>query len=190
MTMYDAPFLRPRDANHRALTPITLIDRTATVYPDRCAVIYGDLRRSWSELQGRCRALASALSRRGIGAGHTVAIMAPNVPHVVEAHFGVPMAGSVLCALNTRLDAASIAFQLDHSEAKMLLVDRALSETCKKALELCTVAKPLVVDIEDPNYTGAGDKIGSLSYEQLLSQGDPTAVPPPVKDENAAIALG
>merc|ERR1712216_166310 len=189
-SMYDAPFLQRREANFRALTPITLIDRAATVYPDRTAVVYGPLRRTWKELQARCRALADALTKRGIGHGHTVCCMAPNVPTVVEAHFGIPMAGAVLCALNTRLDAAAISHQLDHSDCQLLLVDRALAATCKKALELCETAKPMVVDIEDVEYTGPGDTIGSLTYEQLLQSGDGSVVPGPVKDEFGAIALG
>jgi len=190
MSMYDAPFLQRRDANYRALTPLTLIDRAATVYPDRIAVVYGPLRRTWEQLQGRCRALADAISKRGIGAGQTVCIMAPNVPTVVEAHFGVPMSGAVLCALNTRLDAAAIAHQLDHSECQLIFVDRALTATVKKALDLCTIAKPMVVDIEDAEYTGAGDAIGVMTYEQMLASGDSSAVPKPVGDEFGAIALG
>eukprot|EP00656_Telonema_subtile_P018862 TRINITY_DN20244_c0_g1_i2.p1 TRINITY_DN20244_c0_g1~~TRINITY_DN20244_c0_g1_i2.p1 ORF type:complete len:343 (-),score=65.07 TRINITY_DN20244_c0_g1_i2:120-1148(-) len=188
--MYDAPFLQKRDANFQALTPITLLDRAATVYPDRTAVIYGSLRRSWKELQTRCRALSDALTKRGIGLGHTVCIMAPNVPNVVEAHFGVPMAGAVLCALNTRLDCAAIAHQIDHSECKVLMVDRALAGTCEKALAMCKSARPMVVDIDDSNYTGEGQLIGALTYEELLAQGDGSVVPAAVKDEFQAIALG
>jgi len=190
MSMYDAPFLQKREANFRALTPLTLIDRAATVYPDRTAVVYGPLRRTWKELQGRCRALADALTKRGIGAGHTVCCMAPNVPTVVEAHFGIPMSGAVLCALNTRLDPAAISHQLDHGDCKLILVDRALAATVKKALELCEVAKPMVIDIEDAEYTGAGDTIGVMTYEQLLQSGDSNAVPVPIQDEFGAIALG
>ena len=110
-------------ANFSPMTPLAFLQRSAEVYPDRLAVVHGDLRRTWSELDARCRQLASALVARGIGRGDTVAVMLPNTPPMVEAHFGIPMAGAVLNALNTRLDPESIAFMLDHGEARVVIVD-------------------------------------------------------------------
>ena len=138
-------------ANFVPLTPLTFLERAASVYPHYTAVVHGAVRRDWAETYARCRRLASALQRRGIGLGNTVAAMLPNIPEMFEAHFGVPMSGAVLNTLNIRLDAETIAFMLEHGEAKILLTDREFSETISKALRLMPVQKrPLVIDVDDP----------------------------------------
>src|SRR6202008_556068 len=135
-------------ANYVALTPIGFLVRSASIYPNRLAVVHGERRYSWREALERCRRLASALAARGIGRGDTVAVMAPNIPEAFEAHFGVPMAGAVLNALNIRLDAETIAFILKHGEAKVLLTDGEFAPVIKQALALLD-EKPLVIDIAD-----------------------------------------
>jgi fatty-acyl-CoA synthase len=181
----------PRNpANFAAMTPLTFLERAAEVYPDRLAVVHGPLRRSWGQVYERCRRLASALAAHGVRRGDTVAVMLPNTPPMVEAHFGIPMAGAVLNALNTRLDAESIAFMLDHGEAKAVIVDPEFSGVMKKALALRTGRGPLlVVDVEDEVYQGPSDKLGSLGYEQLLAGGDPAFAWLMPQDEWDAIAL-
>lgn len=139
-------------ANYAPLTPLSLLARTAYVYPGRSAVIYGDGEFTWSQVYARCRRLASALAQQGVGPGDTVAVMLPNVPAMYEAHFGIPMTGAVLNTLNTRLDAAAIAFMLEHAEAKVLITDREFSATIEAALARLAM-KPLVVDV-DPARTG------------------------------------
>jgi fatty-acyl-CoA synthase len=175
-------------ANFAALTPLGLLDRTAWVYPDRIAVIHGDRRYTWRETAARCRRLGSALARRGIAKGDTVAIMAPNVPEMLEAHFGVPMTGAVLNALNIRLDAETIAFMLEHGGAKLLITDREFSATIAKALALMTGPRPFVVDIDDALAEG-GTLIGGTTYEALLDAGDPSYRGAAIDDEWQAIAL-
>ena len=175
-------------ANFTALTPLTFLERTAAVYPDRLAVVHGERRYSWRETAERCRRLGSALARHGIGKGDAVAIMAPNTPEMFEAHFGVPMTGAVLNALNIRLDAETIAFMLGHGGAKLLLTDREFSATIAKALALMTGPKPYVVDIDDP-LAESGELIGDTTYEALLAGGDPAYRGVPVEDEWQAIAL-
>jgi len=174
-------------ANYTPLTPLSLLARTAYVYPKRAAVIYGDERFSWSQVHARCRRFASALKQRGIGTGDTVAAMLPNVPAMYEAHFGVPMAGAVLNTLNTRLDAAAIAFMLDHGEAKVLLTDREFSAVVEKALEL-VAARPLVIDVDDPGFSG-GKLIGETTYEEFIAGGDPEFAWRIPDDEWDAISL-
>ncbi len=159
-------------ANYTPLTPLDFLARAAAVYPAHPALIHGPLRRSYGELYARCRRLASALAGRGIGAGDTVAVMAPNVPEALEAHFGVPMAGAVLNALNVRLDARTIAFILEHGEAKVLITDREFSATIGEALTM-VAAPPLVIDIDDPQYDGEGARLGEIDYESFLAAGDP-----------------
>ena len=159
-------------ANFVQLTPLSFIERTAAVYPDRDAVSYGDVRRNWAETYARARRLASALSARGIGKGDTVSVVAANLPEMFEAHFGVPMAGAVLNTINTRLDAESIAFILGHAEAKVLLVDPEFSDVVERAVKMAHLPGLLVIDIEDPSFEG-GHRIGSLTYEELLATGDP-----------------
>ncbi len=166
--------LAPNSANFAALSPLSFIERTAEVYPQRLAVVHGDLRRNWAEVFMRCRRLASALQRHGIRKGDTVAVMLPNTPAMVEAHFGIPVTGAVLNALNTRLDAESIAFMLDHGEAKVVIVDPEFAATLKKALALRQSSAPLlVIDVEDAVYTGPVERIGSLTYDEFLATGDP-----------------
>jgi fatty-acyl-CoA synthase len=158
-------------ANYAPLTPLSFIERSAYVYPDRLAVVHGKQRYTWKQTYERCRRLASALARRGIGKGDTVAVMLPNIPAMYEAHFGVPMCGAVLNTLNTRLDAQAIAFMLGHGEAKVLVTDREFSGTIEVALAK-TRSKLLVIDVEDPEYQG-GKRLGETDYEGFLGTGDP-----------------
>jgi len=174
-------------ANYLALSPLSFIRRTAAVYPNRTAVVHGALTRTWKETYARCVRLASALQHRGIGLGDTVAVMAPNIPELLEAHFGVPMTGGVLNALNIRLDAESIAFILQHSDSKVLITDTEFSPVVSKALERMTV-KPLVIDIGDPRGKG-GALLGQLDYEQFLAEGDPDFAWQLPADEWQAISL-
>ena len=171
-------------ANYVPLTPLSFIERAAQVYPDRLAVVHGAARRTWRQTYARCRRLACALARRGIGRGDTVAVMLPNIPAMYEAHFGVPMCGAVLNALNTRLDPEAIAFMLKHGEAKLLITDREFSPTLEK-LDL----KIPVVQVDDPEYTGPGQRLGGMEYEEFLRDGKedfPWVWP---EDEWDAIAL-
>ncbi|MEQ8267475.1 MAG: acyl-CoA synthetase [Parvibaculum sp.] len=158
-------------ANHQALTPMSFLKRAAEVYPQKLAVVHGPLRRTYAEFYARCRKLASALSERGIGLGDTVAVIAPNIPAMLELHYAVPMIGAVLNTMNIRLDGAIIGFMLDHGEAKALFVDREFSALGKEALSKAKV-KPFVVDIDDPEYDGAGDRIGEAEYEDFIAKGD------------------
>ncbi|HWH42512.1 MAG TPA: acyl-CoA synthetase [Usitatibacter sp.] len=179
--------LERNPANYTALTPVSFLAKAASVYPERIAVIHGQVRRTWAETYARCRQLASVLARRGVKRGDTVATMLPNVPAMMELHFGPAMIGAVVNTLNTRLDAEAIAFMFDHGEAKVLFTDREFSATVAKALKLCK-ARPLVVDVEDDLFTG-GEALGSIEYEALLAQGDERfewTFPP---DEWDAIAL-
>ncbi len=175
------------DANFTPLTPLSLIRRAAWVYPDRAAVIHGSRRFTWAETYARCRRLASVLSRRGVGKDDTVAVMAANVPAIFEAHFGVPMTGAVLNAINTRLDAATVAFILDHGEAKVLLTDREFAPIVKEALSLCE-AKPLVIDIDDA-AVDEGEFLGEMEYEEFIEAGDPEFEWSPPADEWNSISL-
>ena len=175
-------------ANHVALTPLSFIARAAAVYPERLAVIHGAVRRNWKQTYARCRQLASSLTRHGISVGDTVAVMLPNIPAMVEAHFGVPMTGAVLNSLNTRLDATAIAFMLDHSETKVVLVDREFAPVMKEALKQAKV-EPLVIDVDDPAYDGPGERIGGIEYEAFVSSGDAEFPWRHPQDEWEAIAL-
>jgi fatty-acyl-CoA synthase len=164
-------------ANFQPLTPLVFLERAATTFPDHTAIIHGGSRISYRDFYGRCRRLASALLRRGIERGDTVSVMLANTPPMLEVHYGVPMTGAVLQAINTRLDAAVIAFQLDHSESKMVIVDREFSSVMADALERAQ-SKPLVVDFDDKEFPAdapakKGAPIGSLDYETLLAEGDP-----------------
>src|SRR5579863_3421056 len=158
-------------ANYTPLTPLTFVERAAYVYPDHLSVVYGTQRFTWRETYARCRRLASALARRGIGKNDTVALMAPNIPAMYEAHFGVPMCGAVLNTLNTRLDAETIAFMLRHGGARVLITDREFSATIERALSLLE-HRPLVIDIDDPSYQD-GKTLGEIGYEAFLAEGDP-----------------
>jgi fatty-acyl-CoA synthase len=158
-------------ANFVPLTPLSFLARSASVYPEKTAVIHGERTFTYAQFYARCRRLASALARRGIGLGDTVAVMAPNVPAMLEAHYGVPMIGAALNALNYRLDARSIAFILEHGGARLLIADREFSETIERALELLGRSIP-VIDIDDPLHEG-GTLLGEKDYEALLAEGDP-----------------
>ena len=182
------PGLERQAANYTPLTPLTLLARAAVAYPEKRALIHGDRTFTYAEFFARCRRFASALVRRGIGVGDTVSIMAPNVPAMLEAHYGVPMAGAVLNALNYRLDARSIAFILEHSEAKLLIADREFSETIEEALALLT-RKIEVIEIDDPLFTGRGKRLGEKEYEEFLQEGDAGFEPRQPADEWQAICL-
>jgi fatty-acyl-CoA synthase len=174
-------------ANYMALTPLSFLPRAASVYPKRTAIIHGPLRQTWAQTYLRCRRLASALARRGIGRGDTVALMAPNIPAAYEAAFGVPMSGAVLNALNIRLDADTIAFMLEHAETKLLLTDTEFAPVIGKALAK-SKRKIAVIDIADALGPG-GAHLGSKDYEAFLAEGDPTYEWTPPDDEWDAISL-
>ncbi len=186
--------LEKNAANFVPLSPIGFLLRTATIYPNRTAVVEpapakagGSRRYTWRQVLERCRRLAGALTAHGVGRGDTVALMAPNVPEAFEAHFGVPMAGAVLNALNIRLDAETIAFILKHGEAKVLLTDTEFAPVIGRALALLD-RKPLVIDIADPAGPG-GERLGTLDYDALIAGGDPDFAPVRPRDEWDAIAL-
>ncbi len=191
---FDSNDLQPRTANHAALTPLTFLRRTASVFPNRTAVIHGRLRRSWGETHDRCRRVASALRARGIGRGDTVAVMAPNIPELMEAHFAIPMAGAVLNALNTRLDAGTIAYILTHGDARVLIADREFAPVIREALSGIEGAHPLVVVIDDPEAGLSAEQLadsatfGDLTYDALMAEGGSGDVSEP-EDEWDAIAL-
>lgn len=193
MTSAYQHFLDRNPANHQPLTPLSFLERTARVYPDRPAVVHGGFRLSYAQLWARCLRLASALSARGIGRNDTVSVLLSNTPPMIEAHFGVPMAGAVLHSVNTRLDAAIIAFQLDHAESRVLIVDREFSEVAREALAMAQV-DPLVICYDDPDYGDdapypKGPVLGDLDYEALLAEGDAGADWLRPTDEWDAIAL-
>ena len=180
-------------ANHQPLTPISFLERAANIYPDHAAVIHGQIRYSYAELYARCRRLASALAARGIGRGDTVTVILPNTPPMIEVHFAVPMLGAVLHAVNTRLDAAAIAFQLDHGESKLVIVDCEFADVARTALNLAEV-NPIVISCDDPEH-GAdapypkGAPVSPLDYEDVVASGDPDFQWQPPQDEWDAIAL-
>ena len=167
--IYDADLDRC-DANYVSLSPLSFLGRVARVYPDHPSVIHGGTRWTWRETAERCNRLASALAKRNIGPGDTVSVMAPNIPALYESHFGVPMTGAVLNALNIRLDAKTLAFILEHGEAKVLITDTEFSPVIKDALRICK-QDLLVIDIDDPEGPG-GDRLGELTYEELLTEGE------------------
>ncbi|MCH6582626.1 MAG: acyl-CoA synthetase [Gammaproteobacteria bacterium] len=186
LTIYDTD-LGQVGANYVPLTPLSFLQRSSTVYPDKTAVIHGDQRYSYHEFADRCRRLAGALAAHGIGRGDTVSVMAPNIPAMLEAHYGVPMTGAVLNALNYRLDAATISFILDHAQTKVLITDREFSETISQVIK--NVKHPLlVIDIDDPLYEG-GELLGECDYESFLMRGEPDFGGPPLEDEWQAISL-
>ena len=171
--MLSSPYdqnLEKTAANYQALTPLSFLERTAAVTPNHIAVIHGKSRMTYAELYARARRLGSALAMRYIGPGDTVSVMLANTPPMLEAHFGVPMTGAVLHTINTRLDAAIIAFQLDHANTKVLITDREFSETMKDALSRCKV-KPLIIDYNDPEFPQTGDALSYDDYEALRRQG-------------------
>jgi fatty-acyl-CoA synthase len=174
-------------ANHIALTPLSFIERTAATYPDYPAVIHGAIRRTWAQTYTRCRQLASALSQCGVGEGDTVAVMLPNIPAMLDVHFGVPMLGAVLNTLNVRLDAPTIAFMLKHAQVKVLIADREFHAVVRDALALLD-NPPLLIDVDDPEY-GQGQQLSELDYETLLAAGDPEFEWQWPQDEWAPISL-
>lgn len=162
-------------ANFAPMSPLSFIERSAEVYPHRLAVVHGSLRQDWATTYRRCRQLASALSQAGIGKNDTVAVMLPNTPPMVEAHFGIPMAGAVLKTLNTRLDPQTIAFMLDHGEARAVIVDPEFAAVMHQAIALRQSKAPLlVIDVEDALFSGPAEKIGSTTYEAFVARGDPS----------------
>ena len=173
-SIYDQD-LEQNQANYQPLTPLTFLERAATVFPERIAIVYGGLEITYAEFYRRCRQLASALTARGIGRGDTVSAMLANTPPMLEAHYAVPMCGAVLHALNTRLDAGVIAFQLDHAESKLLITDTGFSSTIAAALETTQVT-PLLIDYADPVLAAenrqTGERLGTEDYEELVSGGD------------------
>jgi fatty-acyl-CoA synthase len=171
MTPYDIDLDR-NPANFQPLTPLSFLERAAAVFPERTAIIHGGLRRSYASFFERARRLASALARRGIARGDTVSVLLANTPAMLECHYGVPMSAAVLNTINTRLDAPIIAFQLDHAEAKVLIVDREFAKLAKDALALAKV-KPLIIDYDDAEHSGPGQLIGSIEYEEFVAGGDP-----------------
>ncbi|HVZ68714.1 MAG TPA: acyl-CoA synthetase [Rhizomicrobium sp.] len=175
-------------ANYQPLTPISFLERAAFVFPDAVAIVHGNQRKTYAEFYARSRRLASALRKRGIKKNDTVAVMLANTPPMLEAHYGVPMAGAVLNALNTRLDAPTLAFMLDHGEAKVLITDREFASTIKDVLKIAKT-KPLVIDYDDPEFPQGGEFLGSLEYEDLLKEGDPDFAWVGPSDEWDAIAL-
>jgi fatty-acyl-CoA synthase len=159
-------------ANYAPLSPLSFLNRAADVFPDHIAVVHGSQRLDYMTLYSRCRQLGSALSRLGIGKDDTVTVMLSNVPPMIEAHYGVPMTKAVLHSLNTRLDAAIIAFQLDHANTKVLITDREYAPVMKEALAIATV-KPVVIDYSDPVFPQDGERLGTLDYDDFVAGGDP-----------------
>lgn len=175
-------------ANYGPLTPLSFLEMAAANFPERPACVYGDDRKTYADLYARARRLASALEKRGLKPGDTVALFAPNVPACLEAHYGIPMARCVLNPINIRLDPEAVAFILDHGEAQAIITDREFSPVVGKALELAE-ATPLVIDIDDPAAGGAGELLGEIEYEALLAEGDPDYAWHLPEDEWDPIAL-
>jgi fatty-acyl-CoA synthase len=187
MTPYDIDLDR-NPANFQPLTPLTFLERAAAVFSDHTAIVHGPLRRSYAEFYARARQLASSLAKRGIKRGDTVSVLLANTPAMLECHYGVPMAAAVLNTINTRLDAATVAFQLDHAESKVLIADREFSKLAKEALALAK-GKPLVIDYDDPEFTGPGERLGGIDYEDFLAAGDADFAWKMPDDEWDAISL-
>jgi fatty-acyl-CoA synthase len=181
--------LEKNPANYVPLTPLTFIQRSAYIYPDRVAVIHGERRLTWLESYTRSRRLASALKQLGIGKDDTVAVVLNNTPEMFECHFGVPACGAVVNTINTRLDAEAVAFILNHAEAKVLITDREYARMMKKAVELAQRPDLIVIDVDDPEYTGPGERIGTMDYEALLASGNENFVFEQPSDEWEAISL-
>jgi len=186
-TPYDTDLDR-NPANHLPLTPLGFLERAAAVFPGHTAVIHGPLRRSYAEFYARARRLASALAKRGIKRGDSVSVMLANTPAALECHYGVPMTQGVLNTLNTRLDAPIIAFSLDHADAKVVIIDREFSKVMKQALSIAKV-NPLVIDYDDPEYSGPGERLSQIEYEAFIAGGDPDFVWKMPDDEWDAITL-
>ncbi|MCB1519375.1 MAG: acyl-CoA synthetase [Hyphomicrobiaceae bacterium] len=189
--MLNSPFeqnLERTPANHQPLTPLSQVERAARVYPDHLAVVHGGQRFTYAEYFARSRRLASALAQRYVGKGDTVSVMLSNTPPMLEAHVGVPMVGAVLHALNTRLDAAILAFQLDHAQTKVLIVDREFAPVIREALSLAKV-RPLIIDYDDPEFPQENERSSYLDYEAFIATGDPNFAGRRPDDEWEAISL-
>jgi len=187
MNQYDVG-LAKNPANYVPLTPLSFLARSAAVYPNHVSAVYEGRSFTWSQTHERCRRFASYLASKGIGEGDTVTAMLPNVPAMNELHFAVPMAGAVLNALNIRLDAPSIAFQLDHGGARIILVDPEFAPVIAEAIKLMSGPKPFVIDVDDAFFSG-GKRVGEIEYEAAVAQGDPNFVAKRPADEWDAIAL-
>ncbi len=175
-------------ANFQPLTPLGFLARAAQVFPDYPAIVYGTKTCAYSEFYARARRLASALTRLGIGKNDTVSVMLPNVPAMLDAKFGVPMTGAVLHSINTRLDAANIAFMIDHAETKVLIADTEYSRVIADALKL-TTHRPIVIDYSDPVFPGLGERLSETEYEDFIAAGDPDFAWKMPDDEWDAITL-
>jgi fatty-acyl-CoA synthase len=175
-------------ANFQPLTPLSFLARAATVFPQQTAVIHGGQRWSYAEFYARSRRLASALAKRGVGRGDSVTVMLANTPAMLEAHYGVPMTKGVLNPINTRLDAATVGFIIDHAETKVLITDREFARTMKDALALAKT-RPLVIDYDDPEFAQTGERVGSIDYEDFLAEGDADYAWSMPDDEWDAISL-
>ena len=186
-SLYDEG-LEKNAANFAPLTPLSLLERAAAVYPHRWSVVHGARRFTWADTYARCRRLASALAQSGIGIGDTVSVMLANTPEMYEAHFGVPMSGAVLNTLNTRLDASTLGFMIGHGHAKVVIVDREFSGTVERALAVAD-SRPLVIDVDDPEFSESDERIGSVEYETFLASGDPDYAWQAPSDEWNAISL-
>lgn len=182
-----ASHLDRRSANHVPLSPMSFLERAAAGFAERVAVISGEREFTYREFAERCRRLASALIKRGVGYGETVAVLSPNAPALLEAHYGVPLIGAVLTAINTRLDAATIGYILDHSEAKIFIIDRELGSLGRAALAEAK-SNPLAIYVDDPDAVG-GELVGEIGYEELLAQGDPGFTGVALRDEWDSIAI-
>src|SRR3974390_3209234 len=169
-TPYDTELDR-NPANFQPLTPLGFLERAAAVFQNRTAIIHGPLHRSYAEFYARSRRRGSALAKQGSKRGDAVSVLLANTPAMLECHYGVPMCQAVLNTLNTRLDAAIIAFSVDHADAKVVITDREFSKVMREALSLCKV-KPLLIDYDDPEYSGAGERLGTMAYEEFIAQGD------------------
>ena len=180
--------LKPGPANFTPLSPVVFLPRAAEIYPERVAVVHGKARFTYAQFYSRARRLASALAKKGVRRGDVVSAMLPNVPAMLEAHYGVPMLGAVLNTINTRLDAETVAYILEHGEAKVLIVDRVFSGVVGPALAKLK-KKPIVIDVDDPLYSGPGERLGKIEYEALLATGKPDFVWSLPEDESAPIAL-
>lgn len=174
-------------ANHQPLSPIGFLERTASLHPEKVAIIHGDRKITYREYLQNARRLASALMKKGIKQGSTVSVMATNIPAFLDAHFGVPMTGATINALNTRLDAAGLAFILEHAETDVLITDTVFSAVVKEALTLCA-RKPLVIDIDD-SLNLVGEKIGEIEYQDFIAEGDPEFNESLITDEWQTLAL-
>jgi fatty-acyl-CoA synthase len=176
--------LKPGAANSSSLSPIVFLPRAAEIFPERTAILHGAQRYSYAQFYDRARRLASALAKRGVRRGDVVAAMLPNIPPMLEAHYGVPMMGAVLNTINTRLDADTVAYILEHGEAKVFITDRVFSSVVGPALKKLK-KKPLVIDVDDALYTGPGERVGAIEYEKFLKEGKPDfewSLPPSESD--------